>query len=215
MMIKRITLLRRKDGMDDAEFRAHWAEPHAKIAMGFEGLARYNQNRVDAICWQTGDISFDMHGIVELWFTSQDAVTRNATSATTRALIEDEPRFLSGLTALSVGESWISTPSEICRKYMIFAVCEAPDALAEAVAKALPQDSDQAPAEYVIDTLAPSFTRKTLSSESVPPTVAVTVWTRKGSSGGLITGEDAALRDVFITQTRAATAYLVDELRIV
>lgn len=213
-MIKRITLLRRKDDMSDADFRQHWAEPHAEIAKGFEGLARYNQNRVDEICWQTGDVTFDMHGIVELWFTSQGAVARNATSATTQSLIEDEPKFLSGLTALSVGESWISEPSETCAKYMIFAVCDDLDGLTNALAAALPQGGSNSPVEYVIDPLTLSFTRKALASEPVPPTVAVTVWTRKGASS-LVTGEDAVLRKLFAKHTRAATGYLVDALRIV
>lgn len=214
-MIKRITLLRRKDGLSDQDFRKHWAEPHAEIAKGFQGLVRYNQNRVDEICWQTGDIAFDMHGIVELWFTSQDAVARNAASDTTRALIEDEPKFLSGLTALSVGESWINTPTDICAKYMIFAVSDDPGALVAAVDAALPRNGENAPAEYAVDPLSLSFTREALATEPVPPNVAITVWARKGTSKTLVRDENAILRQVFAKHSRGATAYLVDELRIV
>jgi uncharacterized protein (TIGR02118 family) len=102
--VKRITLLKRKNDMPFADFRKHWAGPHARIARHFPGLVRYNQNHVLAASKRAGqDQAID--GIVELWFRDEAAIAEAATSDVTRNLIVDEPRFLSGLTGLGMGKA--------------------------------------------------------------------------------------------------------------
>lgn len=37
-LIKRMTLLAKKEAMSVTDFRAYWAGPHAKLALGMEGI---------------------------------------------------------------------------------------------------------------------------------------------------------------------------------
>lgn len=208
-MIKRFTLLKRRDGMSEADFRAHWAEPHAEIAKGFSGLCRYHQNRVDGVLWQTGTHRFDVQGIVELWFASEDDVRQNATSDTTRALIKDEPRFLSGLTALMAGSQPFCDPEDTdAQKVMILAVCDRPDALAKAVSGLVTSQASG----LAIEPLTLGFTRETLGSEPVPPTLAVTLWLPLGHD---LMAPDGPLCAAFDRLTTGAMAYAIDALHIV
>lgn len=200
-MIKRVTLLRRREDLSVAEFRDHWANPHAAIARGFQGLRRYDQNRVDRCLWRTEGAGFEVDGLVELWFESEEAVASNATSGTTRALIEDEPRFLSGLTALAVGPAPLPDRDPAGRKVMILARAEDADRLARRLA----ERADDA----TIETATPAFTREALWSEPAPPNLIVTLW-QDGSAGA-----EAGLPGFFRDAGTPAAAYAVDPLRIV
>lgn len=215
-MIKRVTLLRRREDLTEQDFRTHWAEPHAKIAKGFEGLLRYNQNRIDEICWRTGSCQFEVGGIVELWFRSEGAVRNNATSETTRALIEDEPKFLSGLTALAAGESWISQSASPGAKYMILISTEAPERLRRSFEEIMRTGGEGgAPSEFYFDSLSPSFTREALWSEPTPPNVAITVWCDNDTAAMIVEGPGSRLARLLTKEAEAAVAYRIDELRIV
>jgi uncharacterized protein (TIGR02118 family) len=105
MTIKRITLLKRKREMTPADFRAHWAGPHAAIARNLPGLVRYNQNHVLAASVTGPDGEWPVHGFVELWFRDRASVVEAAGSSVTRDLVIDEPNFLDGLTGLDVDAS--------------------------------------------------------------------------------------------------------------
>jgi uncharacterized protein (TIGR02118 family) len=105
-VIKRMTLLARKQGLSTEDFRAHWAGPHAQLALRMAGIARYVQNRVEEPLWHTGSApAFDVDGIVELFFTDTEAMRlAQASDIGTTLIPEDEPRFLKGWT-LCVVES--------------------------------------------------------------------------------------------------------------
>lgn len=212
-MIKRCTLLRRREDVPVPAFRDHWSTVHADIAAGFDGLGRYHQNHVTRVCWQLGQPRFQVDGIVELWFASQADVDRAAQSETTKALIVDEPNFLSGLTALVVGEAGIPAFEDAGAKYMVLARCADPDQLETAVAEhcAARASDGAAPLLISCDALAPGFTRETLWSEPLPPTLLISIWTRDP----LALAETAPLRDVFVANAEAALAVAVDDLRIV
>ncbi|PHP66781.1 hypothetical protein CSC94_11785 [Zhengella mangrovi] len=214
-MIKRITLLRRKEDISDAAFRKHWAEPHAEIAKGFEGMEGYNQNRVDAIFWQTGEIPFHVDGIVELWFASQETVDRNAVSETTKALIADEPRFLAGLTGLTVGEAEMNRPMDPTGKLMVLACTRDVEGLRNAIEAALSGADHGLHRHCVIEPLAPGFTRELLWSEPTPPNMAVTVRIAADGANDIAVSRGSGLHDAFASHSDAATAYVIDELRIV
>lgn len=215
-MIKRITLLRKRDDQSTAGFRDHWAKPHAAIATGFEGLRRYNQNRVESVYWQIGQPAFQIDGIVELWFASQAAVDRNAVSETTKALIADEPRFLSGLTALSAGEAGICEAVFPATKYMVLGCAADPQALQRTLANCIAsQEQDPAPVAFDMDVLRLAFTRKTLMSEPNPPNFAVTLWLAdEERAKALLIAENSPLREAFCAHATAAMAYRIDQLTI-
>lgn len=200
-MIKRVTLLRRREDLSVAEFRDHWANPHAAIARGFQDLRRYDQNRVDRCLWRTEGAGFEVDGLVELWFGSEEAVARNATSGTTEALIEDEPRFLSGLTALAVGPAPLPERDPDGRKVMILACAKDPDLLARRLAEVI--------GGATIETATPAFTRAALWSEPAPPNLIVTSWQDRSA------GAEAGLPDFFRDAGTPAAAYAVDPLHIV
>src|SRR5699024_12424480 len=76
---------------------------HAEIAVDLPGAVGYRQNH--ALPRAAADIDpqqFRIDGIVELWFTSADVAQAGIGSAVTERLIEDEPRFLSGLSGAAV-----------------------------------------------------------------------------------------------------------------
>lgn len=212
-MQKRMTLLRKRPDLSTDAFRQHWAVPHAEIAKGFTGLEQYLQNRITQTCWHTGTTSFAIDGIVELWFTSPQAVAENAVSDTTKALIVDEPRFLSGLTALTAGESQISNPDFAGQKYMILAQCDTPEHLIRQLKTVL---AAQNGISFDFDLLTLSFVREALSAEPVPPNMALSIWQdRPDDARGLITGDQSVLRNLFADEANMACAYAIDALRIV
>jgi uncharacterized protein (TIGR02118 family) len=104
-MSKRITLLRRNRAMSAADFRQHWAVPHAEIARHLPGLLRYNQNHVLRSSVSGNDQEWPIHGFVELWFRDADAIAEAAKSETTQKLIVDEPHFLDALTGLIMADA--------------------------------------------------------------------------------------------------------------
>ena len=211
-MIKRFTLLRRRGDISGPAFRSHWSDVHADIATGFEGLAGYNQNRVQRILWQSGEPHFRIDGIVELWFGSQEAVTRAAASETTQALILDEPNFLSGLTALSVGEAGMHRPDTPMRKLMLIArrtgaagLQRTLDALVrEGMATGL-----------TIEPVMPGFVREGLWAEPSPPDVIASLWLSGDGDDGMLRSVSDTLARALDGRAEAAMLIEADELRVV
>ncbi len=100
-MIKRMTLLARKEGTSVSDFRAYWSGCHAQLALCMDGIAKYTQNRVEKTLWKSGGGSgcFDVDGIVELYFESDELMSEAQRSAVgSRYIPEDEPNFLRGWT---------------------------------------------------------------------------------------------------------------------
>ena len=215
-MQKRITLLRKRPDLTVDDFRRHWAEPHAAIARRFSGLVKYNQNRVEAELAASGPVQWHIDGVVELWFCSPSAMSTPESRATTDALIEDEPRFLSGLTALRAGESWATEVCTEARKTMALAIVDDPDAAAQEIVALL---EDQVTGgdlcDFAVDRVKPAFTREALWSEPDPPNLIVWLWTSDDSA------EDGTARALdlvrgWLERTAVASAALsVNELRIV
>ncbi len=69
-LIRRITLVRRREDVSPEEFRRHWLEVHAPLARGLEGLRGY---RINLVVDGPEDLGWD--GIGELWFDSVEAAT--------------------------------------------------------------------------------------------------------------------------------------------
>ena len=75
-MVKRISLLTRKEGMSKEEFLRHWND-HLPISHDVPGLRRYvlshiisEPQRADVpLKWELGEVD----GIAETWFDSQEA----------------------------------------------------------------------------------------------------------------------------------------------
>ena len=68
-MIKRVSLVRRREGMSRDEFLAHWTGPHADIVCQLPGLRGLRFGIVEA--WTPTEAAWD--GVGEVWFDSIEA----------------------------------------------------------------------------------------------------------------------------------------------
>ncbi|MGO4317857.1 EthD domain-containing protein [Agrobacterium sp. MCAB5] len=97
-MLKRMTLLAKREDLGIETFRTHWAGNHAQLALSLPGVCKYDQNRVDEELLSippTG--AFSAQGIVELYFTDDGAMKLAQASETGAVKIpEDELLFLKG-----------------------------------------------------------------------------------------------------------------------
>lgn len=119
-MPKRITYLEKRADLDRAAFRRHWTTTHADIARGLPGVCSYRQNHVQQVLVGPGIYRVD--GIVELWFTDDQAAGAGYASDVANRLIEDEPRFLSGLTGAPVVAP--APPPATIGKVWVLACCD-------------------------------------------------------------------------------------------
>ena len=104
--MKRMTLLAKREDMRIETFRSHWSGRHAQLALSLPGVCKYTQNRVESELLSlphTG--AFHVNGIVELFFTDEDAMKQAWNSDTgSRIIPDDELLFLRGWT-LSIVET--------------------------------------------------------------------------------------------------------------
>jgi uncharacterized protein (TIGR02118 family) len=100
-MIKRISFLRRKAGMSQEEFFAHWTGPHAQIVRQLPGLRGLRFGRVRQ--WSPSEAAWD--GVGEVWFDSlQDALAAFATEPFASQLVEDRKKFMGEAQSCFVDE---------------------------------------------------------------------------------------------------------------
>ncbi len=203
-MIKRVTLLRQRPDISRAAFRKHWAEPHADIARGFPALAAYNQNRVDKAVWSFGPTTWNVDGIVELWFESHEGMVEAGKSDTTRKLVEDEPRFMSGITGLMAAPTFLRDGVEDGVKMILLG--QSPD-----TESTISTSARRSPFTTEGNTLTPAFTRPTLWSEPTPPNVAMVFRVPIDKAEE----HSAALKMQAEALLSSAVLYVVDELVIV
>lgn len=90
-MIKRVSLVRRKDGMSREDFVAHWTGPHAEIVRRLPGLRGLRYGVVTQ--WSQGERGWD--GVGEIWFDSAADADRAFGAEPYRSmLVEDRKKFL-------------------------------------------------------------------------------------------------------------------------
>ena len=119
-MIKRITLLVRKDSIDRSEFSDYWHHEHGKIVLQMPAVAGYIQNPVlPDFSEDVGrEPAFQFDGIVELWFADESAQAEAFASPAARLLPLDEPNFIKGITILSIQEQHLR-PGQARTKAML------------------------------------------------------------------------------------------------
>jgi len=91
-MVKTITFIKHKPGMDREEFGNYWRTRHAPIVTRLPGLRRYVQCHTIDSGYRKGEPVYD--GVAQVWFDSTDAMRATASSAEYRAVRADEPNFL-------------------------------------------------------------------------------------------------------------------------
>lgn len=96
-MLKRIILLRRKDGLSRGDMLSYWQHKHAPLAMQspewFDSTERYTQNHIGE---QVGGGSFDFDGMVESWQRPAGTIGRSFpdTKAYKEVVGPDELKFV-------------------------------------------------------------------------------------------------------------------------
>ena len=88
-MIKRISFLRRKEGMSHEEFFAHWTGPHADIVRKMPGIRGLRFGLV-----QSGRRRKPWDGVGEIWFDSVEDAKAFATEPYKSQLVEDRQKFM-------------------------------------------------------------------------------------------------------------------------
>ena len=108
-MIKRVSFLRRKEGMSKEEFYAHWTGPHADIVRQMPGVRGLRFGVVQT--WTPEDAAWD--GIGEVWFDSIEAAhAAFATEPFKSMLAEDRPKFMREAQSCFVEELTKIAPPE-------------------------------------------------------------------------------------------------------
>jgi len=106
-MIKRVSFLRRKDGMSREEFFAHWTGPHADIVKQMPGVRGLRFGKVQS--WTPSESGWD--GVGELWFDSIEAAEQAFAAEPYRSrLATDRPKFTREIQACFVEEETIVPP---------------------------------------------------------------------------------------------------------
>lgn len=98
-MIKRMSLVRRKEGMSVAEFTERWLGEHAALIREMPGLRGYRLDVVES--WQGEPEPWD--GIGELWFDSREDLEA-AFASMADELAANRATFLSHASAAWVQE---------------------------------------------------------------------------------------------------------------
>lgn len=106
-LLKRISTLRRPDGMSEAEFRREW-RVHGDFVKKMPGVSAYRQNVIVERELVKGTPcsygALPMDGIVELWFESAETLEAAFSSEAGRRTMAHAKTFLSEITAFLVKE---------------------------------------------------------------------------------------------------------------
>lgn len=102
-----MSIFHKRADLTDQQFRSHWKEVHAPVAITIPGLSMYEQNLVlEAI-----DLGHDLprgtpqiDGVCKLAFEDESAMQNVLTPRMTRILMEDEARFMDGLRTAVIGQ---------------------------------------------------------------------------------------------------------------
>ena len=105
-MIKRISLVARREGMSAEAFRQHWMGPHAAIVRQLPNLRGLRFNPV------IDPSAGEWDGIGELWFDSvADAQSAFQAEPVRSLLAEDRPKFLGRNQVYFVTEHTVIVPA--------------------------------------------------------------------------------------------------------
>ncbi|PZW37741.1 uncharacterized protein (TIGR02118 family) [Humitalea rosea] len=105
-MIKRMSFIARRPGIDDARFRHEWLEVHGPLVRGFPGLVAYTQNHIldrEAVpgtsCPRE---ALPIDGLVEMWFRDEAALQAAFASPAGQETMRHAQTFLGEITTFLV-----------------------------------------------------------------------------------------------------------------
>jgi uncharacterized protein (TIGR02118 family) len=103
VVIKRVSLVRRKQGMSVEDFQKHWREVHGPLAVRVPGLRRYIQSHVLLETYD-GATPPTYDGMVETWWDSVEASEQARLTPEREAVDADGRNLFSSSTGLITTE---------------------------------------------------------------------------------------------------------------
>nr|WP_230980453.1 EthD domain-containing protein [Oryzicola mucosus] len=98
-----MSIFRRKQELEPAEFQAYWRDIHAPIAVTIPALQRYEQNyAIDHHSSGNQEFALPIDGICKLQFADESATKSVMSPEMIRVLVEDEAKFIEGLRTFVV-----------------------------------------------------------------------------------------------------------------
>jgi hypothetical protein len=211
---KRMTLLANKEGMSRSDFRGYWAGPHAKLALGMEGISKYVHNRVDKLLWCSDNApAFTIDGIAELHFSSdEDMVRAQASDVGRRYIPADEPNFLKGWTLCIV-----ETKGEECARNAVKVIVpfvRGEEGGEERIVRVLSHSLAGSGINFTLNITTSTTSREWLWSEPKPPEGFVILWFDSVAAAHAAFDKEGVVRSALEPELIGAAAYLIDELII-
>lgn len=214
-MIKRMTLLARKEGMAVSDFRGYWSGCHAELALCMDGITNYTQNRVEKTLWQQADEDgcFQIDGIVELCFEGDEVMgVAQRSSIGSKYIPEDEPNFLRGWSLCVVDHE--DAPEKTGPvKVIVVAVLNDPNEttvfrnVIDAVCGSLAMS-----AKLAVNLTTRTAKRERLWAEPVFPHALVALWFEDVAQAHFAFETDGPLVRAISAMSGRAAAYLIDTL---
>ncbi len=99
-MIKVVSVLQRKPGLDVEDFQRYWLTNHAAIVSRLPGLRRYVQSHTLLSGYRRAQPAAD--GLAELWFDDSNALRALKDSPELKAVLADEPNFVDMMRFIQV-----------------------------------------------------------------------------------------------------------------
>jgi uncharacterized protein (TIGR02118 family) len=99
-MIKRVSLVRRKDGMSPEDFEHYWLTQHAGLSSKMKHLRRYVINIVD----RGASPNLPWDGFSEVWFDSIEDMREAYQGTLADAVRADDDNFIGDAMVLVVHE---------------------------------------------------------------------------------------------------------------
>jgi len=218
-MIKRMTMLARREDRSLDAFRRHWLHEHVKIVTRMPHLHGYIQNHVvDRLIADIGEPHFDIDGIPELWFVDEAAKNAALQSPAARELPVDETNFVRGITIFAIDEHVVRAGAGGGAKVMAVGrsgSAPGPAKATPAWAKSLADLPGATRA--VINTVVTADHRPGVWHEPVPPDALVELrFADEGSARRAFAGFSAhPIAGRLAAEGGALAVYLIDEKPIV
>jgi uncharacterized protein (TIGR02118 family) len=105
-VLKRMSLIRRKPEVSEAEFRHEWLEVHAAMMRQWPGVLGYHQNLVIDRLYRGQRATRDavpVDGIVEIWFPGAEQAAATHATEIVRETMAHAREFLAEITPFTVG----------------------------------------------------------------------------------------------------------------
>lgn len=108
-MIRRVSFIRRKEGLTREQFFAHWTGEHAEIVRRVPGLRGLRFSMVDRCVPENAE----WDGVGETWFDSiADADRAFATEPFAGMLARDRPKFIGSAHSCYIEEQAVMPPGD-------------------------------------------------------------------------------------------------------